>query len=81
MLIDVLLGLALLSCALRLVLMRDTFNAILLFILFGIILALIWGRLGAFDVALAEAAIGSGISGALLLDALAHLRHKPKDSL
>ncbi|MBN2964265.1 DUF4040 domain-containing protein [Sulfurospirillum sp. T05] len=80
MLIDILLGFALLSCALRLVFIRDTFNAILLFILFGIILALVWGRLGAFDVALAEAAIGSGISGALLLDALAHLRHNPKDT-
>ena len=74
MLIDLLLGMALLSCAIRLVLIENLFNAILLFILFGIILTLIWGRLGAFDVALAEAAIGSGISGALLLDALAHLR-------
>lgn len=79
MIVDVLLGIALISCALRLVFIEDSFNAILLFILFGIILSLIWGRLGAFDVALAEAAIGSGISGALLLDALAHLRRVPKE--
>lgn len=78
MIIDLLLGLALVSCALRIIFIQDTFNAILLFILFGIILTLVWGRLGAFDVALAEAAIGSGISGALLLDALARLRSEKK---
>jgi uncharacterized MnhB-related membrane protein len=78
MIIDILLGIALVSCALRIVLIQNTLNAILLFILFGVILALAWGRLGAFDVALAEAAIGSGISGALLLDALARLRSERK---
>lgn len=80
MIVDILLGIALVSCALRIIFIKDIFNAILLFIAFGVILALIWARLGAFDIALAEAAIGSGISGALFLDALARLRSKDKNA-
>lgn len=43
--------------------------AIALFAGFGMILALIWARLGAPDLALAEAAIGAGLTSALLLRA------------
>ncbi len=45
-------------------------RAITLFVAFGLLLALVWARLSAPDLALAEAAIGAGISGALLLAAL-----------
>jgi multisubunit Na+/H+ antiporter MnhB subunit len=48
---------------------RDVRRAITLFIAFGLLLALTWARLSAPDLALAEAAIGAGISGALLLAA------------
>lgn len=41
------------------------------FIGLGAAVALVWARLGAVDVALAEAAIGAGLSGALLLRHLA----------
>jgi len=46
---------------------RDLFRSIVLFIAFGMLLSLAWVRLGAPDVALAEAAIGAGLTGALLL--------------
>lgn len=46
---------------------RDLFRGIVLFIAFGLVLAMAWVRLGAPDVALAEAAIGAGLTGALLL--------------
>jgi multisubunit Na+/H+ antiporter MnhB subunit len=46
---------------------RDLFRGIVLFIAFGMILSIAWIRLGAPDVALAEAAIGAGLTGALLL--------------
>lgn len=49
---------------------RDLFRAVVLFIAFGLLLALVWTRLDAPDIALAEAAIGAGLTGALLLDAL-----------
>lgn len=48
----------------------DMRRAVMLFIGFGLLLALIWVRLRAPDIALAEAAIGAGLTGALLLAAL-----------
>ena len=50
------------------------FKSVVLFIAFGLLTALAWVRLAAPDIALAEAAIGAGITGALLLDAVGHLR-------
>ena len=50
------------------------FRAIVLFIAFGLLMSLAWVRLGAPDVALAEAAIGAGLTGALLLSALAKIK-------
>ncbi|MGD9387297.1 MAG: DUF4040 domain-containing protein [Gammaproteobacteria bacterium] len=55
---------------------RNLFRGIVLFIAFGLLLAMGWVRLGAPDVALAEAAIGAGIAGALLLATWARLPGK-----
>jgi uncharacterized MnhB-related membrane protein len=38
-----------------------------MFVTFGLLVAIAWIRLGAPDVAIAEAAIGAGLTGALLL--------------
>ncbi len=48
----------------------DLKRGVVLFIAFGLLLALVWARLQAPDLALAEAAIGAGLTGALLLAAL-----------
>jgi multisubunit Na+/H+ antiporter MnhB subunit len=48
----------------------DIRRGVILFMAFGLVLAVAWGRLLAPDVALAEAAIGAGLSGALLLSAV-----------
>jgi multisubunit Na+/H+ antiporter MnhB subunit len=45
------------------------FRALAFFIAYGLLVALGWVRLGAVDVALAEAAIGAGRTGVLLLGA------------
>ena len=50
--------------------------AVVMFIVFGLLMTLAWSRLNAPDIALAEAAIGAGLTGALLLDALGALRRK-----
>ncbi|SEQ43686.1 Uncharacterized MnhB-related membrane protein [Ectothiorhodospira magna] len=71
---DVLLVLTLLGVAWRLLAGRDLFRSVVLFIAFGLLLSLAWVRLSAPDVALAEAAIGAGVTGALLLVALGRLR-------
>jgi energy-converting hydrogenase B subunit D len=52
----------------------DLFRAVVLFIAFGLVMTLAWVRLEAPDVALAEAAIGAGITGALLLESIGPLR-------
>ncbi len=70
---DGLLVLALLWLAWQALGTPDLFKAIVLFIAFGLVMALAWVRLQAPDIALAEAAIGAGLTGALLLAALARL--------
>lgn len=75
---DLLLTTALLWSAGRALTTPDLFRAVVLFIVFGLLMALAWARLGAPDVALAEAAIGAGLSGALLLDTIGHLRAMKK---
>ncbi len=72
-LFDSLLIIALLWLAWLLLSSADLFKAIVLFIAFGLVMALAWVRLDAPDVALAEVAIGAGLTGALLLSALARL--------
>src|SRR6185295_4773634 len=56
------------------ILARDPFAAVVGFVVYGLLLALVWVRLAAVDVALTEAAIGSGLTGTLLLGAAARLR-------
>lgn len=53
---------------------RDTFAAVVGFVVYGLLLALAWVRLHAPDVALTEAAIGTGLTGVLMLGAAARLR-------
>jgi multisubunit Na+/H+ antiporter MnhB subunit len=69
-------GLALLVLAVAgwTIAVRDAFAAVIGFVAYGLLLALIWVRLAAPDVALTEAAMGSGLTGLLLLGAAARLR-------
>jgi multisubunit Na+/H+ antiporter MnhB subunit len=53
---------------------RKNLAAVMGFVVYGLLLALVWLRLGAPDVALTEAAIGGGLSGVLLLSAAERLR-------
>ncbi|HXZ16866.1 MAG TPA: hydrogenase subunit MbhD domain-containing protein, partial [Roseiarcus sp.] len=53
---------------------RETFSAVVGYVAYGLLLAIIWVRLYAPDVALTEAAIGSGVTGVLLVSASARLK-------
>jgi len=77
---DVTLGGTLMWLAWRTLASEDLFKGIVLFIAFGLLMALAWVRLDAPDIALAEAAIGAGLTGALLLAALAKLESGSKES-
>ena len=67
---DVLLVILLLVMAWFTCAVTNLKRAVTLFIAFGLLLAVSWARLKAPDVALAEAIIGAGLSGALLLSAI-----------
>jgi multisubunit Na+/H+ antiporter MnhB subunit len=70
---DAILAGTVLGVAAWIVVARETFAAVAGFIAYGLLLALVWVRLGAPDVALTEAAIGGGVTGVLLLGAAARL--------
>ena len=71
---DLLLCALLIACAVAAVSGRDLFASIAFFIVYGFLAAIAWISLGAIDVALAEAAIGTGITGVLLIGAWRALR-------
>ena len=68
LLLDLALALTLLGLAWRILHGPELFQSIVLFITFGLVLALAWVRLAAPDIAITEAAIGAGLTGVLLLD-------------
>jgi multisubunit Na+/H+ antiporter MnhB subunit len=53
---------------------RNAYAAVIAFVVYGLLLAIAWVRLFAVDVALTEAAIGGGMTGMLMLGAVARLR-------
>lgn len=73
---DLLLAIAVLWSGVRCLTVDRPDRAIVLFIVFGLLMALAWARLSAPDVGLAEAAIGAGLTGALLLDAYGALKRR-----
>jgi multisubunit Na+/H+ antiporter MnhB subunit len=66
---DTVLVVSVLGAAAWTIVARDMFAAVTSFIAFGLLVALVWVRLAAPDVALTEAALGSGLTGGLLLAA------------
>lgn len=70
---DLLLAATLVWIGWRLNSSADRFKAIVLYITFGVVLAVSWIRLRAPDLALVEAAIGAGLTGVLLLDTMGRM--------
>lgn len=68
------LAILILGLALWTIAARDSFAAAIGFIAYGLLLTLVWVQLHGIDVALTEAAIGGGLTGALLIGAAARLR-------
>lgn len=78
--IDVMLCCTLVWLAVQTLIAADLFKAIVLYMVFGLSLALVWIRLQAPDIALAEAAIGAGLTGALLLTTMASIVRRADDN-
>ncbi len=77
MLFDVGLVVVLLGLAAWVVLARNAFAAVAAFIAYGLLLTLAWLQLHGIDIALTEAAIGGGLTGALLIGAVTRLGSAP----
>jgi len=73
-LLNVVLALLVLGLAVWTVLAREAYAAVVGFVAYGLLLTLVWLQLRGIDVALTEAAIGGGLTGALLIGAAARLR-------
>ncbi|QRG06626.1 DUF4040 domain-containing protein [Xanthobacter dioxanivorans] len=78
LLFDAALCLLLVAGALGVVTARGARRAVLAFIGYGLLLGLAWVRLDGLDVALTEIAIGSGISGVVLLRAVRAVPEAPR---
>lgn len=73
--LDVGLAILVLTVAVWTIAARELFAAVVGYVAYGLLLSLVWVRLFAVDVALTEAAIGSGVTGVLLITAAMRLRH------
>jgi multisubunit Na+/H+ antiporter MnhB subunit len=71
---DAVLAATVLAVAAWTIVTREAFAAVVGFVTYGLLLALVWVRLAAPDVALTEAAIGGGVTGVLLLGAAVRMR-------
>jgi multisubunit Na+/H+ antiporter MnhB subunit len=74
---DILLAALVLAVGAWSILARQMMTAVIVFITYGLLLSLAWVRLGAIDVALTEAAIGSGVTGMLLIAAAGKFTKDP----
>ncbi len=77
--IDILLLLILVICAIGAVQMKDLLGATMILGIYSLIMALVWTRLNAVDVAFTEASVGAGITTVLLIAALSRTKRKEEE--
>ena len=78
--VDAGLVIVILGLAFWIIAARTAYGAAVGFVAYGLLAALVWVRLAAVDVAMTEAALGSGLTGLLLLGAAARLtRYEPPE--
>lgn len=68
--LNIMLLLFLIVCAVGVAYIRDLLSAVILFSSFGLIMAIIWQQLSAPDVAMVEAALGTGVAALLMIAAI-----------
>jgi multisubunit Na+/H+ antiporter MnhB subunit len=71
---DISLSALLVAAAIWIIAARHVFTAVVIFVIYGLLLAIVWVQLSAVDLALTETAIGSGLTGAIFIGAAARLR-------
>jgi uncharacterized MnhB-related membrane protein len=68
--IDLLLLVMLVCCAVVAIHLRDLLGATIMLAMYSLLMTVVWTRLNAVDVAFTEAAVGAGITTVLLIAAL-----------
>ncbi len=68
--LDILLLLFLIVCAVAVARIRDLLSAVILFAAYSLVMAIIWQMLGSPDVAITEAALGAGVTTFLFIAAI-----------
>ena len=72
--IDILLLLIIAACAIAALFMKDLLGATIILGIYSFIMATIFTRLNAVDVAFTEASVGAGITSVLMLAALSRTK-------
>ncbi len=75
-LLDVLLLLFLIFCAVAVARIRDLLSAVIIFASYSLVMAIIWQMLGSPDVAITEAALGAGVTTFLFIAAISRTRRE-----
>ncbi len=74
--LNMLLLLFLIVCAVCVARTRDLLSAIVIFAAYSLIMAVIWQQLEAPDIAITEAAIGAGVTTLLLIATISKTRRE-----
>jgi len=73
-LLDFLLLTFLIFCSIAVARTRDLLSAVVLWAAYSLVMAIVWQMLGASDVAITEAALGSGVTSFLFIAAISKTR-------
>jgi len=74
--LDMLLLLFLIVCAISVARTRDLLSAVVIFAAYSLIMAVVWQQLEAPDIAITEAAIGAGVTSLLLIATISKTRRE-----
>lgn len=77
--IDLMLLSFLVVCSLAAVVMKDLLSTTILLGAYSLIMAIVWTRLNAVDVAFTEASVGAGITTLLMLAALSRTKRREEE--
>lgn len=66
----------LIGCSIAVSLVKDLLGAVIIFMVYGLVMAILWQQLNAPDIAITEAAIGSGVTTVLLVLTLRRIKKK-----
>jgi multicomponent Na+:H+ antiporter subunit B len=78
--LDLILLFFLIVCALAAVFMKDLLSVTIILVAYSLIMALVWMRLNAVDVAFTEASVGAGITTVLIIAALSRTARMEEDA-